>query len=134
MVNPEQALRITQTRDSKSSTVANDGDLVEIAYKAYFLPKGVTSAGQGNGRVPFDASNLRNDDSTVQFVLSKQPYGQFPPAFNLGVKNMKVQEERTLIVPPVLGYGEEGFKRLGIPGGVELVYEIKLVSVNAVFQ
>ena len=133
-VNPEQTLSITLTKESSSTTVAGDGDLVEISYKAFYLPAGVTDPGKGGGRVPFDASNLRNDDSTIQFVLSKQPFGQFPPAFNLGVKNMKVGEERVVVVPPVLGYGEEGFKRMAVPPNVGLVYEIRLVAVNALYR
>jgi len=34
-------------------------------------------------------------------------------------------------VPPVLGYGEKGLPKRGVPPNARLVYEIELLSINA---
>ena len=66
-----------------------------------------------------------------QFALGKQPFGQFPPALDVGVMGMVVGERRRIEVPPALGYGSKGFKV--VPPNAKLVYEVKLVAVNALF-
>ncbi|GMH91308.1 hypothetical protein TL16_g12021 [Triparma laevis f. inornata] len=129
-------LRVMQLRRplTVDATIAGFGDLVEIAYKAYYLPKNVEDVEKGGGRVPFDSSSVRNDDTTIQFVLGKQPFGQFPPAFNVGIENMRIGEVRGVEVPSVLGYGEEGLKKFGVPSGVRLYFEIELKAVNALYK
>ena len=44
---------------------------------------------------------------------------------------MVVGERRRIEVPPALGYGSKGFK--AVPPNAKLVYEVKLVAVNALF-
>jgi hypothetical protein len=55
----------------------------------------------------FDGMELagRFGDDSLQFVLGKQPAGQFPPAWDVGLVGMCVGERRLLDVPPVLGFG-----------------------------
>jgi len=134
--SPAQDLKITQLKKplTPTATIAGAGDLVEVAYRGYYLPRGITDPSEGSGRVPFDSSSARNDDSTIQFVLGKQPFGQFPPSFNVGIANMRVGEVRGVEVPPVLGYGEQGFKKFGVPGSVFLYFEIELKAVNALYK
>ena len=51
----------------------------------------------------FDGMQLaaRYADDSIQFVLGKQPAGQFPPSWDLGLVGMCVGERRQLDVPPV---------------------------------
>lgn len=48
----------------------------------------------------------------------------------LGLLEMCIGEERTLYVPPELGFGSRGSRLFGVPGGAALVYRVKLVSIN----
>ena len=64
-------------------------------------------------------------------MLGKQPAGQFPPAWDLGLVGMCIGERREIDVPPVLGYGAKGLPKRGIPPNARLIYEVELLSINA---
>ena len=72
----------------------------------------------------------QNADTSIQFVLGKQPAGQFPPAWDPGLQGMCVSERRALRVPPVLGFGDKGVPRRGVPPGATLLYDIELLGIN----
>ena len=97
---------------------------------------------------------------TLFFVLGKQPFGQFPPGWDVGLEGICVGElflflsfgnvhfpllikmlmffcshalqgeRRRVIIPPVLAYGSTGLPRRGIPPDATLQYDITLVSLN----
>ena len=72
----------------------------------------------------------RGDDISIFFVLGKQPFGQFPPGWDVGLEGMCVGERRRLVIPPVLAYGSAGVPRRGIPPNATLQYDVTLVSRN----
>lgn len=74
----------------------------------------------------------RAGDKTLFFVLGKQPKGQFPPGWDLLLTGMCVGESRLISVPPLLGYGAQGMPRRGVPPNATLLYDVKLIGVNAV--
>jgi FKBP-type peptidyl-prolyl cis-trans isomerase len=74
----------------------------------------------------------RGNDVTVQFVLGKQPFGQFPPGWDVALVGMCSGERRRVIVPPAMGYGSKGVPKRGIPPDAALQYDITLVSVNGI--
>eukprot|EP00904_Undaria_pinnatifida_P013360 jgi/Undpi1/9154/HiC_scaffold_26.g11612.m1 len=109
---------------------AQRGDLLEIEYTGKLE----------DGKV-FDGSSIkvngqevvgRGGDTTLFFVLGKQPKGQFPPGWDLLLTGMCVGESRVISVPPLLGYGAQGLPRRGVPANATLLYDVKLVGVNAV--
>ncbi|VFQ85925.1 unnamed protein product [Cuscuta campestris] len=51
------------------------------------------------------------------------------PGWNIGIEGMRVGDKRRLTIPPLLGYGSEGFGEQ-IPPNSWLVYDIELVSVH----
>ena len=48
-----------------------------------------------------------------------------------GIPGMREGGERQLVVPPELGYGEDGFDGAGIPANATLIYEIELLSIES---
>ena len=72
----------------------------------------------------------RGNDVSIYFVLGRQPMGQFPPAFDVGLEGMCVGERRRLLVPPALAYGSTGLPRRNIPPDATLQYDVTLVSIN----
>ena len=54
--------------------------------------------------------------------------GNLPEGLEEGIAGMKVGEKRRLIVPPELGYGEEGFG--SVPPNATLTFDIELVDVE----
>jgi FK506-binding protein 2 len=126
----DQRLSVQQLIPPKLCTrgAATD-DLLEISYLGTVLETGTIFDGSAvkiNGK----AIPGRGDDVTLYFVLGKQPFGQFPPGFDVGLVGMCVGERRRVIIPPVLAYGSQGLPRRGIPPDATLQYDITLVSIN----
>ena len=46
-----------------------------------------------------------------------------------GVLGMCVGEQRRLVVPPALGYGDQGAGDL-IPGGATLIFDLQLMGIQ----
>ncbi|CAM9367339.1 unnamed protein product [Ectocarpus fasciculatus] len=109
---------------------ARRGDLLEIEYTAKLE----------DGKV-FDGSSIkvngrevvgRAGDTTLFFVLGKQPKGQFPPGWDILLIGMCVGETRLISVPPLLGYGAQGMPKRGVPANATLLYDVKLIGVNGI--
>lgn len=126
----DQQLSVSQLIAPKMcNRQAQVDDLMEISYIGTVLDTGDIFDGSAikmNGKgIPG-----RADDISIFFVLGKQPFGQFPPGWDVGLEGMCVGERRRLIVPPVLAYGEAGLPRRGIPPNATLQYDVSLVSLN----
>ena len=126
----DQRLSVMQLIPPKLCTRgATDDDLLEISYIGRVLETGAIFDGSA---VKINGQGIpgRGDDVSLFFVLGKQPFGQFPPGWDVGLAGMCVGERRRLIVPPVLAYGSKGFPRRGIPPDATLQYDVTLVSLN----
>lgn len=127
----DQRLTVEQIRPAQlCRRPADVDDLLEISYTGRVAETGTIFDGStvtvnNKGSVPG-----RGGDVTVYFVLGKQPFGQFPPGWDVGLQGMCVGEQRRLTVPPVLGYGSDGVPRRGIPPNATLVYDVTLLSLN----
>jgi len=108
---------------------ATTDDLIEISYIGQVLETGAIFDGSA---VKIDGQDIpgRGNDVSVYLVLGKQPFGQFPPGWDVGLEGMCVGERRRLIIPPVLAYGSVGVPRRRIPPNATLQYDITLVSLN----
>lgn len=72
----------------------------------------------------FDSSHDRNEPFKFQIGV-----GQVIQGWEEGVLGMCVGEKRRLIVPPELGYGDQGAGDI-IPGGATLYFDIELLSTE----
>ena len=102
------------------SMLTRVGDVVEFEYEAsYSTATGRTvefdSSAQRSGR-PF-AVSLGNSDAQTR-------------GLELGLLEMCIGEERTLRVPPELGFGRRGSRIYGVPPDSPLTYTVRLVSIN----
>ena len=125
-----QQITVTQlVAPSMCHRGATTDDLLEISYVGRILETNQIFDGSAvkinNQGIPG-----RGNDVTIFFVLNKQPFGQFPPGWDVGLYGMCVGERRRVIIPPALAYGPNGVPRRNIPPNATLQYDVSLVSLN----
>merc|ERR1712117_19860 len=91
--------------------VARNGDMLSMHY-----------VGTLESGAKFDSSVDRNEPFKFQIGV-----GQVIKGWEEGVLGMCVGEKRKLIVPPELGYGDQGAGDI-IPGGATLYFDIELLE------
>ena len=94
-------------------------DVVEIEYEA--------SYSTATGSTVFDSSAQR---SGRPYALSLGTGAAQTRGLELGLLEMCIGEERTLRVPPELGFGRRGNRLYGVPPDSPLTYRVRLVSIN----
>ena len=126
----DQKLTVSQIVPPKLCKRGADvDDLLEISYTGMVVETGAIFDGSAI-KVDGKAIPGRGDDTSLFFVLGKQPFGQFPAGWDAGLEGICVGERRRIIVPPVLAYGSQGIPRRGIPPNATLQYDISLISIN----
>jgi FKBP-type peptidyl-prolyl cis-trans isomerase FkpA len=108
--------------DQKIGTgaVAESGQTVSVHYTGWLFD---AAAPDNKGR-KFDSS--RDRGSPFSFRLGA---GQVIAGWDQGVAGMKVGGQRTLTIPPELGYGARGAGGV-IPPNATLVFDVELLQVG----
>ena len=96
------------------------GSSVTVHYSGWLYDP---SKPQGKG-AKFDSSKDRGQ--TFQFGLGR---GMVIQGWDQGVEGMKVGGNRTLIIPPDLGYGSRGAGGV-IPPNATLLFDVELIDVE----
>jgi len=101
------------TKPDDCDRVARNGDMLSMHYV------GTLESGE-----KFDSSYDRSEPFKFQIGV-----GQVIKGWEEGVLGMCVGEKRKLIVPPALGYGDQGAGDI-IPGGATLHFEVELINTE----
>jgi peptidylprolyl isomerase len=125
LTSPARAQHVTMTADglgiidTKVGTGATPkaGQTVVVHYTGWLYEGGKRGK-------KFDSSVDRGQP--FEFPLGK---GQVIQGWDEGVATMKVGGERTLIIPPSLGYGSNGAGG-AIPPNATLLFDVKLLAVK----
>jgi peptidylprolyl isomerase len=99
--------------------VAKPGQPVTVNYTGWLYVNGTKGA-------KFDSSFDHGQPFT--FPLGA---GAVIPGWDKGVAGMKVGGERTLIIPPELGYGATGTPGGPIPPNATLMFDVQLLKVGS---
>jgi peptidylprolyl isomerase/FKBP-type peptidyl-prolyl cis-trans isomerase FkpA len=79
---------------------------------------------KSNGK-KFDSS--RDHGQPFPFPLGQ---GAVIPGWDKGVVGMKQGEQRQLVIPAALGYGDQGTPDGAIPPGADLVFDVELMGMK----
>ena len=111
----------TEMIDSKigEGKEAQAGQYVTVHYTGWLFDKNAPE----NKGTKFDSS--RDRDEPFDFPLGE---GHVIQGWDMGVQGMKIGGQRTLVVPPEMGYGRRGAGGV-IPGNVTLVFDVELLEV-----
>jgi FKBP-type peptidyl-prolyl cis-trans isomerase FkpA len=122
-VTKETAVTELRKTDVKTGTgaVAVDGRPVLVHYTGWLHDP---AAPEGKGK-KFDSS--RDRGLPFGFIVGA---GRVIKGWDQGVAGMKVGGQRTLVIPPSLGYGDRGAAGGLIPPNATLIFDVELVSVQ----
>ena len=109
-------LQITDTK-AGTGAEARKGQTVTVHYTGWLYNNGQQGA-------KFDSSRDRNDP--FKFPLGS---GMVIKGWDEGVAGMKVGGQRTLIIPPEMGYGARGAGGV-IPPNATLKFDVELLGVD----
>ncbi|MEQ1728614.1 MAG: FKBP-type peptidyl-prolyl cis-trans isomerase [Vicinamibacterales bacterium] len=118
-VSNSTTLQVTEVKVG-TGTEATSGKVVSVHYTGWLYNE---AAADKHG-TKFDSSRDRNQP--FDFPLGA---GQVIRGWDQGVAGMKVGGQRTLIIPPSLGYGSAGAGGV-IPGNATLVFDVELLGVR----
>ena len=118
MISTPSGLQYEDTVPGTGAT-ATAGCQVKVHYTGWLFD----DAAPENKGTKFDSS--RDRGSPFSFPLGA---GRVIAGWDQGVAGMKVGGQRTLIIPPELGYGARGAGGV-IPPNATLVFEVDLLSV-----
>lgn len=115
---PENLQKIDVKQGTGSEAVA--GHTVVVHYTGWLYD---SSKPDSHG-AKFDSSRDRN--APFSFALGA---GRVIKGWDQGVAGMKVGGERTLVIPPELGYGARGAGNV-IPPNATLIFDVELLDVQ----
>jgi FKBP-type peptidyl-prolyl cis-trans isomerase len=116
VIEMPDGLKYTDTKLGDGA-VAAAGDKVSVHYTGWLFKDGAKGA-------KFDSS--RDRGQPFQFTLGAH---QVIAGWDEGVAGMKVGGQRTLIIPPELGYGARGAGGV-IPPNATLIFDVELLQVQ----
>lgn len=131
-------IELTDVKEPRVATQVDEADYIttENGLKYYDLTVGTGESPKVGQTVVVHYTGWLTDgtqfDSSVDrgepfsFVLGA---GNVIPGWDEGVASMKVGGKRQLVIPPELGYGEQGAGG-SIPPGATLIFEVELLEIK----
>jgi|GEM_PF-985944 len=95
---------------------ARPGDTLTVEYELHLQ----------NGK---KVASSRDDKRPLRFLLGS---GTMMPGWDAGLDGARVGSVRKIVVPPALGYGEQGSPDGKIPGNSTLTFDVKVLKIERI--
>ena len=121
-------VKIIQESETEDGIKSKNSDLISVKYTGWIFDSNSSTnnycAAKGN---MFDSNILDtfNHTQPFQFILGK---GIVIKGWDLGLKDMRINEQRCLIIPPHLAYGNRRIGNIIKPNST-LIFEVKLLKI-----
>ena len=121
-------VKIIEESENEESTISKNLDLISVKYTGWIFDRNIPTNNYCDAKGKMFDSNIFdtfNHTNPFQFVLGK---GIVIKGWDLGLQDMRINEQRCLVIPPRLAYGN---RRIGniIKANSTLIFEVKLLKI-----
>ena len=121
-------VKIIKESEEQDDTKSKNLDLISVKYTGWIFDSNVSTNNycEAKGKM-FDSNIFDTFHHTIpfQFVLGK---GVVIKGWDLGLKDMKINERRCLVIPAHLAYGNRRIGNIIKPNST-LIFEVELIKV-----
>ena len=121
-------IKVLKESDKEESTISKNLDLISVKYTGWIFDSNVSTNNHCDAKGKMFDSNIIdsfNHTTPFQFILGK---GIVIKGWDLGLKDMRINEQRCLIIPPHLAYGNRRIGNIIKPNST-LIFEVKLLKI-----
>ena len=121
-------VKIVKESENEESTISKNLDLISVKYTGWIFDKNIPTNNYCDAKGKMFDSNIFdtfNHTRPFRFVLGK---GIVIKGWDLGLQNMKINEQRCLVIPPHLAYGNRRIGNIIKPNST-LIFEVKLLKI-----
>ena len=121
-------IQVIEESENREGNQSKNSDLISVNYTGWIFDSNVPTSNHcdAKGEI-FDSNILEKFNHLIpfQFILGK---GIVIKGWDLGLQDMKVNEQRCLVIPPDLAYGNRRMGNIIKPNST-LIFEVKLLNI-----
>ncbi len=121
-------IQVIKKSENEEGLLSKNSDLISVNYTGWIFDKNVSTSNHCDAKGKLFDSNIIEEFDHVKpfvFLLGK---GIVIKGWDLGLQDMRVTEERCLIIPAHLAYGNRRIGNIIKPNST-LIFEVKLLSI-----
>ncbi len=121
-------IQVIKKSENEEGLLSKNSDLISVNYTGWIFDKNVSTSNHCDAKGKLFDSNIIEEFNHVvpfAFLLGK---GIVIKGWDLGLQDMRVNEERCLIIPAHLAYGNRRIGNIIKPNST-LIFEVKLLSI-----
>ena len=121
-------VKIVKESENEESTISKNLDLISVKYTGWIFDRNIPTNNYCDAKGKMFDSNIFdtfNHTKPFQFVLGE---GIVIKGWDLGLQDMRINEQRCLVIPPHLAYGNRRIGNIIKPNST-LIFEVKLLKI-----